>query len=334
MYFPIFQRFCLWFCLLAGLSACGVLDRRVLGSSIPANSSFIADKTINISPGYSTTLEKISVAALAGTVLYYVYLPLDPNWEVSDTQLREDTFRVSLRMKRFYTGGEGETMQVLKAHAEGLQGAHGARAYQLLSFTQGIESSTPIARRVAQATIRLQDMYALNPPEQDGPPWPLPRELDDPSSAHVAMSLSGRADGGNSNPTALSVSSQHHLSTVSTGSALPTSSALRSVYFAVNKAEIGESDKNRLADQGRLLAGRESVKPLILGSADERGSAQHNLKLGKKRADAVKEVLVEQGVEREKIRTISLGESQPQKLGKNEAAWAENRRADLIVENK
>jgi hypothetical protein len=160
--------------LLAGslVAGCGVLDKKVVGSTIPAHGSLIPNKTINISPGYSTTLEKVAASAGAAAVLYYVYRPLDPNWEAADVRIGEDTFRVSLRMKRFYTGGEGEALQLARQYAENLQAAHGASEYALLSFSQGIDSSTPISRRVAEATVRLKNMKAPQP-DIEGPPWPL-----------------------------------------------------------------------------------------------------------------------------------------------------------------
>lgn len=159
--------------LIAGsLAACGALDKKVIGSTIPAHGALIPNKTINISPGYSTTFEKVAISAGAAAVLYFVYQPLDPNWEAADVRVGEDTFRISLRMKRFYTGGEGEALPLARQYAENLQAAHGASEYTLLSFSQGIDSSTPISRRVAQATVRLKNM-TVPQVEIEGPPWPL-----------------------------------------------------------------------------------------------------------------------------------------------------------------
>jgi hypothetical protein len=158
--------------LALALAACGMLDKRVTGGTIPAHGSLLPNKTINVSPGYATTLEKVVVTAGAAAALYYVYRPLDPNWDAAEVQIGADTFRISLRMKRFYTGGEGEALQVTRQYAENLQAAHGASEYVLLSFSQGIESTTPIAQRVAQATVRLKNM-SVPKPEIDGPPSPV-----------------------------------------------------------------------------------------------------------------------------------------------------------------
>ena len=68
----------------------------------------------------------------------------------------------------------------------------------------------------------------------------------------------------------------------------------------------------------------------IQGNADERGSREYNLALGQKRAASVKKVLNVLGVPDRQIETISYGKEKPKALGHDEAAWAENRRADII----
>ena len=72
-----------------------------------------------------------------------------------------------MKMKRFHTGGSGEALQVLKRRARQLQEENGFVAYQIASYSEGIESQTPIAQRVAEGTIRLvkgetADSFALN----------------------------------------------------------------------------------------------------------------------------------------------------------------------------
>lgn len=152
--------------LIANITACGLIDRKAVSSGLP-------DRTINLTPGYATTLEKVTIASGVAAALYYVYQPFSPNWEAANQRASEDTFKVSLRMKRFYTGGEGEALQTTRQYAESLQASFGADDYELLAFSQGIDSSTPIARRVAHATIRLKNMIPRPPPDLDGPPWPI-----------------------------------------------------------------------------------------------------------------------------------------------------------------
>ncbi len=69
---------------------------------------------------------------------------------------------------------------------------------------------------------------------------------------------------------------------------------------------------------------------LIQGNTDERGSREYNLALGQKRAEAVKKQLILLGAREEQVESVSLGEEKPKNPGQNEAAWAENRRGDML----
>ena len=68
----------------------------------------------------------------------------------------------------------------------------------------------------------------------------------------------------------------------------------------------------------------------IDGFTDERGTREYNLALGERRADAVATFLVSQGVRRSQIDVVSYGEERPADPGHCEAAWAKNRRAELV----
>ncbi len=67
------------------------------------------------------------------------------------------------------------------------------------------------------------------------------------------------------------------------------------------------------------------------GHADERGTREYNLALGEKRANAVKEFLVAQGVSPDQITTLSYGKERPAVTGAGETAWAQNRRTVAVV---
>jgi len=70
---------------------------------------------------------------------------------------------------------------------------------------------------------------------------------------------------------------------------------------------------------------------LIEGHCDERGSAEYNLALGQKRADAAMQYLVSLGISANRISTISFGKEKPVDPGSNESAWAKNRRAHFVL---
>lgn len=127
------------------LSACGTT----------ASSPFIPDKTVHLTSTFSIPLADVVSSALVGAAIYFIYDPLAPNWEVQEERVSEDTYRLDLRMKRYHTGGAGEAMQVLRRRAATLKREQGYGDYQLLAFSEGIESKTLGAQRVAEGTIKL-----------------------------------------------------------------------------------------------------------------------------------------------------------------------------------
>jgi peptidoglycan-associated lipoprotein len=70
---------------------------------------------------------------------------------------------------------------------------------------------------------------------------------------------------------------------------------------------------------------------LIEGHCDERGTDADNLALGERRANAVREYLVERGIAAERITVISYGESRPACTAHTQACWARNRRAHFLA---
>ena len=71
----------------------------------------------------------------------------------------------------------------------------------------------------------------------------------------------------------------------------------------------------------------------VEGHADERGTREYNLALGERRANAVKQYLIDSGVRASLIDTVSFGESQPAVVGRDDAAYSLNRRAEFRVVN-
>ena len=68
------------------------------------------------------------------------------------------------------------------------------------------------------------------------------------------------------------------------------------------------------------------------GNTDERGSREYNLALGQKRSEAVRRALTALGVSDAQIEAVSFGEEKPKSAGTDEAAFAENRRADIVYQ--
>ena len=104
----------------------------------------------------------------------------------------------------------------------------------------------------------------------------------------------------------------------------------RSVYFDYDKYEVREEYKDLVTAHAKFLADNRQFKMLIQGNTDDRGSREYNLALGQKRADAIKKMLTLLGAREDQVESVSLGEEKPKNEGQNEAAWAENRRSDML----
>jgi len=104
----------------------------------------------------------------------------------------------------------------------------------------------------------------------------------------------------------------------------------RSIYFDLDSYEVKDEYKDLVAAHAKYLSANKGFKVLLQGNTDERGSREYNLSLGQKRAEAVKRSLTLLGVKDDQIESVSLGEEKPKNPGHDEAAWAENRRADIL----
>jgi peptidoglycan-associated lipoprotein len=108
----------------------------------------------------------------------------------------------------------------------------------------------------------------------------------------------------------------------------------RSVYFDFDSFIVKDEFKPLVTAHSKYLSQKKSAQVTITGSADERGSTEYNLALGQKRADAVKKVMALLGVTEAQIETVSFGKEKPKNPGHDEAAWAENRRADIVYQGE
>jgi peptidoglycan-associated lipoprotein len=104
----------------------------------------------------------------------------------------------------------------------------------------------------------------------------------------------------------------------------------RSIYFDYDKYDVKPEYKDLVTAHAKFLANNRQFKMLIQGNTDERGSREYNLALGQKRSDAVKSMLTLLGAREEQVESVSLGEEKPKNEGHDDAAWAENRRGDML----
>ena len=106
--------------------------------------------------------------------------------------------------------------------------------------------------------------------------------------------------------------------------------AKRSVYFDYDSYVVRDDGKQVVESHSGYLNKNKSRKILIQGNTDERGGTEYNLALGQKRAEAVRKSMAALGVAEGQMEAVSLGEEKPKAMGTGEAAWAENRRADIV----
>lgn len=97
------------------------------------------------------------------------------------------------------------------------------------------------------------------------------------------------------------------------------------VYFDTDQYALSARARDVLRGQAQWLTSYPSVKMIIEGHADERGTREYNLALGARRANAVKDYLVSLGVDPSRMTTISYGKERPVNPGSTESAWAQNR---------
>lgn len=106
---------------------------------------------------------------------------------------------------------------------------------------------------------------------------------------------------------------------------------LADVFFDTDKSDLTPEARDLLAANAEWLRQHPTVRILVEGHCDERHTAEYNLALGWRRANAVKSYLVALGVDGGRIDTISYGEERPFALGHDESAWRLNRRAHFVI---
>ncbi|MEZ5911475.1 MAG: peptidoglycan-associated lipoprotein Pal [Paracoccaceae bacterium] len=103
------------------------------------------------------------------------------------------------------------------------------------------------------------------------------------------------------------------------------------VFFSVDQSTLSPEARATLTEQARWMNQRPEFAVLIEGHADEQGTREYNLALGARRASAVQEFLISQGVAAGRVRTISYGKERPVEVCSVEECYAKNRRAVTVL---
>ena len=103
------------------------------------------------------------------------------------------------------------------------------------------------------------------------------------------------------------------------------------VLFPVNQHTLTAQAQQTLNGQANWLLTNTDYDALIEGHADERGTREYNVALGARRANAVHEYLISQGVPASRLRVVSYGKERPVEICSDEACYSQNRRAVTVI---
>ncbi|BCB25813.1 peptidoglycan-associated lipoprotein [Sulfurimicrobium lacus] len=108
----------------------------------------------------------------------------------------------------------------------------------------------------------------------------------------------------------------------------------RSTYFDLDSFSVKDEYKPMIEAHAQYLKQHKDAKVFVQGNCDERGSREYNIALGQKRAEAVRKMMSVLGVPDSQMETVSFGEEKPKAEGHDEAAWAQNRRTDIVYKGE
>ena len=103
------------------------------------------------------------------------------------------------------------------------------------------------------------------------------------------------------------------------------------IYFDYDKYDLSSSSISEIRQFASQVKSDSSSRIRVEGHCDERGTREYNLALGERRANAVADILVLNGVASSRITTVSYGEEKPTAFESTESSWAKNRRAIVKV---
>ncbi len=103
------------------------------------------------------------------------------------------------------------------------------------------------------------------------------------------------------------------------------------IFFGYDSSELNDESQKIVTTQAEWLKADNSVKVIIEGHCDERGTREYNIALGEKRANAVKRFLISNGVDASRIKVVSYGKERPAFFGNKEEFLSKNRRAVTVV---
>lgn len=156
--------------------------------------------------------------------------------------------------------------------------------------------------------------------------------LDDKAKQPAVESRTPKDVPGSDGSGASTGSSQTQVTSVdlTKNNASAAQAAPRVVYFDFDSFVVKDEYRPVVDANAKLLSADRKKKVTIEGHTDERGGREYNLALGQKRAEAVAKSLALLGANESQLEAVSFGKERPAVQGSDEAAWAKNRRAELV----
>lgn len=118
-------------------------------------SSILPDNRLYLTPTHTVSVEAATYLGLALGAAYLVLDPLAPNWEITEAPLPDQRMHLALKMKRYYSGGAGEARIVFHRRARDLVQHGGFDGYEVVEYSEGLDSSMLGAQRTCEGIIRL-----------------------------------------------------------------------------------------------------------------------------------------------------------------------------------
>ncbi|UZJ38367.1 MULTISPECIES: peptidoglycan-associated lipoprotein Pal [unclassified Prosthecochloris] len=107
---------------------------------------------------------------------------------------------------------------------------------------------------------------------------------------------------------------------------------LGDIFYAFDSSVLDMVSRSQLDENVQWMMENPNATIIIEGHCDERGTYEYNIALGEKRAENVKNYMVNAGVDPLRMQTVSYGEERPFDPGHDETAWAKNRRVHFVVQ--
>ncbi len=204
-------------------------------------------------------------------------------------QMWEDTKTASRYMNRGFTSLLGRHENSRSKLLPAVRGSQGSSGANHAGASYQPQDFIPLAD---DARYQAQDFYpaAMNSPGDPGSPIPGIDRFHDPEGRLAEL--------------------------------------FKQIHFETDSYSIrGEENLAALQKIADYLKHHPEVYAFVEGHADERGAASYNLALGSKRANAVRDYLIDHGVNLDQLFTISYGKERPSVMGHDEIAWSQNRRS-------